>query len=192
MTQEIILKKELQPIANEALQLKVKSHGDLLVATDLLSRLNQFNDRIVEERERITKPLNEALKVERSRWKPLEGFCLDGIEHIRSEMSSYQTKIVAEQKKKEQAIADKLSAGTIDLDKAVKAIEKIKTPEKNIVGKDGDVQFRETKKFEVMDVTMLPVDYLLPNEELIRKALKEGVELPGVRYYTEMVPINYR
>jgi hypothetical protein len=192
MTTEIIIKKELQPIANEALQLKVKSHGDLLVATDLLSRLNQFNDKIAEERERITKPLNEALKVERSRWKPLEGFCLDGIEHIRSEMSSYQTAQVTKQKAKEAAVAQLLSSGDIDLDQAVAKIEKIKTPVKNIVGKDGDVQFRETQILKITDEFAIPREYLLVNEKQVLDALKEGKVVTGAEIEIKLVPINYR
>ena len=191
MTQELI-KKELQPIVNESLQLKVKSHGDLLVATDLLSRLNQISDRIEEEKQKVLGPLNKARTAEIARWKPVLGFYEDAINYLRDQMSGYQTKLVTEQKKQEQAIADKLSAGTIDLDKAVKAIEKIKTPDSNIATTSGDVQFVTVKKFEVMDVTMLPVDYLLPNETAIREALKVGKQLPGVRYWEEQQPRNYR
>jgi len=41
-----------------------------------------------------------------------------------------------------------------------------------------------------MDVTMLPHEYILPNETKIREVMKEGVELPGVRYFTIQISKN--
>jgi hypothetical protein len=60
---------------------------------------------------------------------------------------------------------------------------------------EGSVSFREVKKFEVMDIVMLAnasPDYVLPNEVKIRKAMLEGIELVGVRYFTEQSVINKR
>lgn len=210
---EITIKKELQQVAVEAMELKIKSHGDLLVATDILSKLNQFNDRIQEEKEKITKPLNEALKAERARWKPAEKWSEEAIDHVRSEMTSYQTLITNEQKDKEKALADKLDKGELSIEETITAISSVETPAKNIATMSGDVRFAEVKCFEIMDPMMMFVKeildhnkkhkdfiidhnifnkYFTVNESEVRKAMKEGVELPGVRYYTEQQPRNFR
>ena len=60
-----IIQKSLSPLAAEAKTLKIKDLGSLKMATEILSKLNKLNDRIREEKERVTKPLNEALKAER-------------------------------------------------------------------------------------------------------------------------------
>jgi hypothetical protein len=183
---EITIKKELQPIANEALELKVKSHGDLLVAENLLTKLNQISDRIEEEKQKVLGPLNKARMAEINRWKPVIGYYESAIAHVRGQMTNYQTKQIALEKAKEQKIVSQMESGKIDTDKAVSKLEDIDRTEKRV----GNTVFVEKKNFEVMDVTMLPKEYILPNEVAIRKAMLEGKELPGVRYYTEQIPRN--
>ena len=194
MTKDIVpvITKELQPVANEALTLKIKSHGDMLVATELLSKLNQLNDKIQQEKERVTVPLNAALKAERSRWKPAEGFYQDAIEHVREEMTRYQTESVRKQKEAEKKIADKLSEGSITLDKAVAKFDKIKAPEKEVATEAGLVQFRETQVLKIWDHTMIPIEYMLPDEKAILTALKEGKKVAGCEIEIIQTPVNYR
>lgn len=193
MTKELTtIQKSLSPIVDQALSIIIKKPADMVIATEILSKLNSFNDRIAEEREKVTKPLMEALKAERARWKPAESANEEAINYVRKEMTRYQTEQIAIQKAKEQAIAAKVSKGEIELDKAVAKIEKIKAPADNIATTAGDVQFVEVKKFEVVDISKLPIEYHLSDEVKIRAKLKQGVELPGVRYWTEQVPRNYR
>jgi len=206
------ISKSLSPIVDKALSITISDKTTLEEAVTLLSQLNKFNDKIDEEREKVTAPLNEALKAERARWKPAELANTEAINYLRKEMTAYQTLQVQIQKAKEHAIAEKLTAGKISLDKAVKQIEKVKTPEKNIATTAGDVQFRETQRYEVMDLSLiftrvktdrhgvavvtidneLLAKYILPNDKAITEAMKNGIEVPGVRYYTEQVPVNYR
>jgi hypothetical protein len=189
---EIKIKEELQPVAVEAMELKIKSHGDLLVGTDLLSKLNIFNDKIQEEKEKVTKPLNEALKAERARWRPMERFYEEAIDHVRSEMTAYQTLITNEQKEKEKALADKLEKGELTIEETITAISSVETPAKNIATMSGDVRFRETKILKIWDHTMIPREYLLPDEKAILTALKEGKKVEGCELEIIQTPVNYR
>ena len=193
MSKEIILKKETS-IITEAESKEIKSAEDMTQAVVLLSELNKANDRIVEEREKVTKPLNEALRAERARWKPAELKLTQAIELLRAKMSSYQTEQVRLQREQEQKIASRIAPGkgNLSIETAIKKIESIKTPEKEVPTDSGLVQFREVKRFEVVSLKDLPLEYHLPDESAISKAMKEGKELPGVRYFTEQVPVNYR
>jgi hypothetical protein len=116
------------------------------------------------------------------------------IEALRGKMTKFQTESVAKARIEEQKIADRVGSGTghLKIETAIKQIEKVETPEKEISTTSGLVQFVETKKFEVTNLAAVPVDYILPNEVAIRNAMKLGKEIPGVRYYTEMVPRNFR
>jgi hypothetical protein len=44
---------------------------------------------------------------------------------------------------------------------------------------------RRTKRWEVVDFDLLPRDYLVPDEIAIRNAVNKGIEVPGVRVWTE-------
>jgi hypothetical protein len=187
-----VIERQLAPIVDQALELEIKVQEDMIPATELLSKLNKFNDRITEEKERITKPLNEALKVERSRWKPLETAYDGAINYLRDQMTTFQTRQVQLQKAKEAKIAESLASGKITLDKAVSKIEKVKVPEKEVATTAGLVQFRETQVLKIWDHTMIPREYMLPDEKAILTALKEGKKVEGCELELKMVPANYR
>ena len=79
---------------------------------------------------------------------------------------------------------------------AISKLEALPVTEKEQSTSEGLVQFADVKCFEVINLALLThetgVEYILPNDTLIRKAMKEGRELPGVKYWTEKQPRNYR
>lgn len=138
--------------------------------------------------------MNLALKNARELFKPLENPYEDAIEILRKKMSAYQTLKVKTEAEDKAKIANRIGEGKgkLKLETAVAKIEEIGVTEKNVSTDAGAVNFRTVKKFEVMDLTMVPVEYLEVNESLVTKVMKEGKELPGIRYYEEQVPVNYR
>lgn len=186
------ISKQMAPVVEQALDLIIRTPEEMIKGTEILSKLNQFNDKITAEKERITKPLNEALKIERGRWKPLVDAYGNAIAYIRDQMSEYQTKQVALQKEKGAKIAQKLTDGKIDLDKAVEQIEKIKMPEKEVATMAGLVQFRETQILEIVNENDIPDEYFMVDEKRLLADLKEGKIVTGAQLTTIQVPINYR
>ena len=192
-TLDIIVQKEVSVIVKQAEALIVSDSESLKEATTMLSKANQIVDKVTEEKEKVTKPLNEALKAERGRWKPIEAMYEEAIGLIRSKMTKYQTDLITEQRIAEKKITDALASGKIKkVETAIRKLEAVPEVNKEVATDAGLVQFVETKKFEVMDISLVPTEYLVPNEAMIRQAMKDGKELKGVRYYTEMVPRNYR
>lgn len=185
-----ITSKEITPIEKKISSLVISDQTSLKVATELLSQANSFLDRVIEEKEKVTKPLNEALKAERARFKPLEASLDAIIASIRGKMSIYQTALVKSQKEAEAELAKSLESGDINIEDGIAIIpeEISKKTETDF----GSVQFIEQKKFEVVDLAELPIQYHLANETAIRKAMLAGEELKGVKYWTEMVPRNNR
>ena len=45
---------------------------------------------------------------------------------------------------------------------------------------------------ELENITLLPIEYHLPDMVAVRKVMKEGKKLPGIRYWTEQRPRNTR
>ena len=192
MSKEIIIHKQLAPIVDKALSLKIKVQDDMPVAVELLSKLNQFNDKITEEKERITKPLLEALKVERSRWSPVEKANQSGIDHIREQMSEFQTAEYNRKKAEEKKIADKLSSGKITIDKAISKFDKIEELQKETATTSGLVQFRETQVLKVTDPMAIPREYLVVDKKTLLQALKNGKVVRGAEIVIIQTPFNYR
>lgn len=194
-TQEIaVLEKEIGPVVKAAVKVKIESAQHMINATQTLSVINKYADKVKEQKEKITKPLNLALKEAREMFRPLEDNLEDAISAIRGAMTTYQT----EQKRIADAEAAKIAnrvgegKGKLKVDTAVQKMQEIDRPAEQVATEAGMVKFKTIQKFEVMDVTMLPHEYVLPDEVKIRNAMKAGIELPGVRYYEEQVPVNFR
>ncbi len=188
------IKQSLSPIAEQATSLEIIDDSSLKEAVTLLSQLNQYNDNITQEKERVTKPLNEALKAERSRWKPLETLYTDAIASIRSKMTIYQTNLANTLKYKEESIANRIGTGkgSYTLETATKKLESLPTLSKEHATEQGLVQFREKKQLKITDVDLIPRPLLMPNEAVIMEFLKRGDDVPGCEIETIQVPVNYR
>jgi hypothetical protein len=71
-------------------------------------------------------------------------------------------------------------------------MEEIERPAVTVSAASGAIKFVSVRVFEVMDLSLVPLDYHLANEVAIRKAMIAGIELPGVKYETIQRPSNYR
>jgi len=194
MTNVAVVEKDVSPLVVQAESISITSPEDMQGAVAFLSRLNTQLDRITTEKERVTKPLNDALKVERSRWKPLETMLDQAISVVRQRISMYQTEATNKAKEAEDKIIARTGEGKgkFTAETAVRKLGEVERAEDTVATDEGVVKFRDKKCFEVVDIAMLPVEYIVPNEVAIRKRLVEGVELPGVRYWVEQTPINFR
>lgn len=192
--QILTIQKKLSPIAQQAEYIEITDSKTMRMATALLSLLNDHNDKIREEKEKVTKPLLQALKAERSRWKSVETMHEVAIGRIRLKMSQYQTEIVNTRKAEEQAIANRIAPGKghITLETASKKMDSLQTIEKEVATDEGLVQFRETKVLKVIDSSLIPHHYFDLNEVRLLKDLKDGVPVEGAELETIQTPVNYR
>lgn len=194
MSKELALQTEVSPLIESAVSLSVDTDEAMTAATELLSRLNTMNDRATTEKERITRPLLDALAVERGRWKPIETTLAEGIQALRSKLTAYRT----EQKRIADEKADKIAArmgagkGKLKPETAIAQIDALPTAIAPVQTDTGSVKFRTTQQFEITNLTLVPREYLLLNEVMVRAAMKAGTPIKGIRYYTEETVINSR
>lgn len=190
-----VVQKSISPIIKQAEELVITNPEELKASVEILTTLNQWNDQVTEDKEKLTKPLNATLKEIRGRYKPIEVELETAIDSVRGKMSTYQTKALKERQEAEAAIAERVGEGKghLKIETAVKQIEGLDPVDNRVVGiDDGAVAFVEVKKFEVTDLALLPIEYHLADEGKIRFVMKEGMELPGVKYWTEQSPRNFR
>lgn len=191
-TKEVSIIDKLTPVLSSINLPKIVDEHSMTEATEVLSQANKYLKDLIADKETMTKPINESLKVIRAKYKPLE-IKLEGIiANIRSSMTSYQTEQMRLQKIEEDKIASRIGEGKgkLKFETATNKIENLDKAVDKVNTASGKISFKTVKKFEVVDLALVPVEYHLANETAIRNAMVANLELPGVRYYTEQVPIN--
>lgn len=188
------LTKQISPVVVEARELVVADSEGMRRATELLSRLNKFNDSVTEEKEKVTRPLNEALKAERGRWKPVEEVCAEAVGIVRGKMSEYQTAEVKRAREEEAAIAARVGEGKgkLKVETAIRKMDAVEKAEDKVNTESGMVKFREDKVLLVTDMSAVPFEYFVLDERRLLADLKAGVKVAGAELEIKMVPINFR
>ena len=161
-------------------------------AVELLSSLNRIKDDITAQKEKVIRPLLDALAEERAKWKPKEVRLESVITRIRTALTVYQTELVAKQRAEQEAIAKKLENNEIKPETAIKRMLKVEDVQNTVESQTGKITFKTITTFTVSDWSKVPTDFLLLNETLVREKLKSGVKIPGLEYTDEQVPVNYR
>lgn len=161
-------------------------------AVELLSSLNRIKDDITAQKELITRPLLDALAVERAKWKPKELKLESVITKIRTALTNYQTELVAKQRAEQEAIAKKLENNEIKTETAIKRMQKVEEVQNTIESQTGKITFKTVTTFTVTDWKKVPEEFLVLNDTLVREKLKLGIKVPGLEYKDEQVPINFR
>lgn len=204
-------KTDILPVLQHQLAPAIKRADDMLAiatpaqleeASEALSMLNQYRDRLIDEKEKVTKPLAQALKAERARWAPIETRLDAAIQALRAGMSAYQTQT----KRASDAAAERIAArvgegrGKLKAETAVAKLAQLETPLKNVATESGSVQFRTMKKLVVDDERELIVSLLSYDSTLVSysesgalRLLKEGnTDIKGAHIEEEQVPYNSR
>lgn len=193
-TKEITLLPEEESAIKNSVTAVIETPKDMEKAVNTLSILNKTMDRLTEDKEKLTKPINTLLKEIRGRYKPFEEQLEDTIGILRKKITAYQT--AAKKKADDEAlkIAGRVGEGKgkLKIETAVKKIDEIDTPDAVVSSDQGTAKFVTVKKFEVVDLSQIPIEYHVADEVAIRKAMKEGKELPGVRYWEEESVRNFR
>ena len=180
-----------------ALQTRIKNvhittAKNMSECVEILSQANQYLDALTTDREKLTKPINEALKEIRAKYKPAENALNDIISTIRGAVSQYQTTEIARKHAEEELLSKQLSSGKVDLNTAVTKLEQIKEAPGRVETASGSISFREDKVLRIIRAQDIPREYLIPDEKAILGALKTGKVIAGCELEVVMTPINRR
>ncbi len=183
--------KIIAPQIERANELVIVKNEDLVSATELLSVLNKHADKVKEEKEKITKPLNEALKAERLRWNPVETTLKTAIDMVRKKMSLFQTEQIKKENEEKLRIAkDK----RLRMDTAIEKMDNVEIAEESIETQSGSVKFRTDYEVIVEDIEKVPFKYL--NVEVrkadVKAVMKNGIKIPGLSLKEVQVVANKR
>lgn len=180
----VVVKKELATIA-ELGDLKITGKPSLDLSAEGLKAISKVSKLIKAEKDSWIAPLKEQIERHKERYLPFEQKISEIETHIKSEQTSYLTKLrkqEADLKAKQDAeIAEKMSKGediTEDLEKAGNKLEKIEA-------KSDIIKTWTYTGVRITDKAKLPLQFLIPDESAIKSALQSGVKVEGAELYTE-------
>lgn len=163
--------------------LAVTNDEELAKATDLLTSINRAGDMMKKLKDGIIKPMNEALKSVRAMFSPPEDEYEKAIMIVKQKMLIYHNAAEAKRRQEEARIAARVEKGTMKVETAARKIEDMPAIQTKIATGNGlgSAVFKEEKKVVIVDETLIPRQYLVPDMVLIRRAALAGVEIPGVK-----------
>jgi len=178
-------------------KLEITNPDEMKIATEMLSQVNKFGDEIKKRKDEIIKPINTGLKALRALFKPVEVNKDEAVGIIKEKMVAYQTELDAKNKKKEESIGKRVEKGTMKPETAVSKLEEMPEVENKIESDAGSVTFKTVKEVSIVDESLLPREYLIPNMVKIKedaKALdKLGKDqIPGVKVEEKKMVANSR
>lgn len=201
-----VVERRLTKAEQFAADLVIEDDKQEYQATVALSELNKLGDEITGQKEELTKPLNSVLLAIRKRYKPVEEAHANAVRMIKQKLGRYYD----EKKRIADAAAAKIAAqaaaGRLRPETAVRKLDEVQTPEKNVTTDAGAVQYRKvpvvTITKQVADLTDAEIvaharaGYLMWNETAARKAAlatgKEGEVFAGVTVTVETQVANIR
>ena len=191
MKNDIALIKKSIPntLLSEVEKIEVSDTKSLSLATDKLSQINSYLDKVVAWKEAKTKPLNSALRVIRAETKSLETMLESAVTIIRAELSRYATAVEADRLAKSAKIEKRLESGSLGIVKAVEKLGALEVLPDKVETASGSLQFRDKLFLEITDLALIPRTYMLPNEPLILQEIKDGVVVPGA--VVKIIKISY-
>jgi hypothetical protein len=197
-TKEIqVVKEKVAGAVTAVSNMVIKSDDDQRVASALLINVKKLGKFVQQEKEKITKPMNEALKNARAIFKPMEMDIEKAEGMVSRAMSAYADKVEAIRKQKEDSIAKRAEKGQLKEETAVRKMEELGEEKKTIHNEGGSVTFTKIKKvrFDILSdmaqgapqalVTLAMNGYLLWDEVKARKDALAGREIFGVTIYEE-------
>lgn len=189
-TQEAVetANKVVEEIAENS-RVVVNSQPTFEIAKERLGEIKKIRNSVVEKKESITKPLNEALKNVRGLFKPIEDK-LDVIEdYLKNGVLKYNQKLLDEQKKREDDARKQIEEAEKNGEKEID-VEKITKPVERIAQKVEAIKTRKIKELRIVDEQKIPREFLTPNTMKIKDALLSGIKVAGCEIIEKEIAVN--
>jgi hypothetical protein len=171
---------------NAAMSLEIKSDEDYEKAGELKLNLTKLNKMITGAKEKITKPLNEALKNARELFSPAENSYKTANQLVTRKMIDWDDLREAEANLAKEKIAAKVESGYIKPETAEQKLEEIIEAPQTTISNAGTTYTSKVKKVKIINELLIPREYLIIDMvKLNRAMLKDGLEVAGAEVYEE-------
>ena len=185
------LKTQVTGPQDQANKLVIASEEDANKAADILHEITNVEKLVTAKKESITKPLMASLASVRDMFRPIETACADAKKTIKGKIMDWQVAEEARIEKEKNRIEARVEKGTMRADTAAGKLEDLGEAPKKAQGSVGKVQTRVVVKVRVIDETLIPREYLIPDMTKITEAvIRQGVAVPGIEKYEEKTLVS--
>jgi hypothetical protein len=168
-------------LSEEALQIKVTDDVSLAIANQKLSAVNNHLKLIEEKRTELKKPYLDAGKKVDAVAKDLSEPLNNSIQYLKNQIKEWNLELLRrEQELKQQAPANSLFEYNINHELAMLESQKASN-------------VRHNWKFDVVDLSRVPVQFLMIDEAKVREwikankeSLNDGDIIAGIKFYKEV------
>lgn len=165
------IEREAAPIIKQLSKVTIIDNVTFDKAARYISDLKQLARKAQAEELTITAPLNAALKATKAHFRPF----FDALAALET-----QTKLdMADFLKSRQIEQDKLEAA-FKLGQ-IKRVSTAVRKQAELVVTSEHAQLRKIWQLTIVDATKIPRAYLVPDEVMIKEALKAGKSVPGCK-----------
>jgi phenylalanyl-tRNA synthetase alpha subunit len=168
-------------LSEEALQIKVTDDVSLAIANQKLSAVNNHLKLIEEKRTELKKPYLDAGKKVDAVAKDLSEPLNNSIQYLKNQIKEWNLELLRrEQELKQQAPVNSLFEDNINHELAMLESQKASN-------------VRHNWKFDVVDLSRVPVQFLMVDEAKVREwikankeSLNDGDIIAGIKFYKEV------
>lgn len=181
-------KAELNTIIATANLLVIENATDMEYATDLRHSVKEIKKKLTDRKEEMTRPLMQALASTRDLFRPLETLYSEAEKTINGKMLEFQDAEAERIKAQKVEAVKSLESGEITPETAIEKMAEAGTVPTSVEGKRGKITTRVVPKVRVIDESLIPREYLVPDLVKIAEAiLQKGLEVPGAEKYDHRI-----
>lgn len=186
-------KSKILRIQQAATALNVSTVKDMETGTELLVTIKGVKKMLLERKEAITRPLMQGLASVRDLFKPLETGHAEAEKVIKEKMLAYQVEENDRVMREKERIEKRVAKGTMRADTAVSKLENLAGADGKYESSSGKVGTRTITKVRIIDETIIPREFLVPDMIKITEAvIRHKLAVPGVETYNEKILVTNR
>lgn len=197
---------QARTIADEARELVIVDEVTNAVALDMLSQVTKARKRIEALKKRWLDPLNQQVRLIRADFEAMASPAGEAEAILRTKTSVYRVKVSEAARKEQERLrllaekrqeraAEKAEAKGLEAPPVIPIVPTVAPPAKTVATDSGaKVTYRRTTHFEVLDESLVPIEYFTLDERKIGAAVRAGIAspdkpIPGVRIWITEEPV---
>lgn len=146
------------------------------IALEYGKKVSKLLKIIDEDEKKITKPINDSLKMIRDKYRPYK----EQVEAVKKDVSGKMSAYIRQEDEKKrieaERIAKRIEKGTMREDTA---INKLAVAEETKTQTNGSMT--SVLVLTVLDKSKIPVEYMIVDESKIKDAYRKGINVEGTK-----------
>ena len=195
-TKEVIkvVEKKVETAIEQVRSVEITDDASLTAGTEMLANVKKLAKFVTQEKEKITKPMNEALKAARALFAGPEKLLIDAESTLKGKIITYTNEVERKRREAEAKIAARVEKGTMKAETALGKIADLEVEKKAVHTEAGSAKISVVRKVHFTEVTELSAEdvaflakegYLVWDEPFARKQALAGLKVPGVEVYED-------